>query len=102
MENETIGYDINVKGLIDVLKEHDCARIEFYDNGTYEILSWNSFGYPEEAIFTEEYYLRDFEECGGNIKDYVDWLEGLWLGDVNAYKHGEFLATVHINWIYEN
>lgn len=102
MENENITYNINVKDLIDVLEEHDCAKIEFYDDETYAILSWNAFGHPEEAIFTEEYYLNDFEECGGNVKDYVDWLESSWPSDVNAYKHGEFLATVHINWIYEN
>lgn len=102
MENETITYDINVKDLIDVLEEHDCAKIEFYDDGTYEILSWNAFGYPEKAICTEEYYLNDFEECGSNIKDYIDWLEGLWFNDICTYKHGEFYAKIHINWLYEN
>lgn len=102
MENETITYNIDVKDLIDVFKEHDCAKIEFYSDGTYAIMSWHDYDCPEEAICTEEYYLTDFEECGGNVKDYVDWLEDLWGDGVNVYEHGEFLATIHINWLYED
>lgn len=101
MENGTITYDIDVKDLIDVFEEHGCAKIEFYGDGTYAIMSWHDYDCPDEAVHTEEYYLTDFEECGGNIKDYVEWLEDL-CNDVDVYEHGEFLATIHINWLYEN
>ena len=102
---EKITYTINVNDLIEVLKEHKYAKIEFYKDGDFTIMDEVSAGYPNEAIHIEHYDLYDFEDCNSNIDEYTNWLESVWFNglDIERYEEFENTAyvdyTIYINWV---
>lgn len=102
---EKITYTINVNDLIEVLKEREYAKIEFYKDGDFTIMDEVSAGYPNEAIHIEHYDLYDFEDCNSNIDEYTNWLESVWFNglDIERYKEFENAVyvdyTIYINWV---
>lgn len=102
---EKITYTINVNDLIEVLKEHEYAKIEFYKDGDFTIMDEVSAGYPNEAIHIEHYDLYDFEDCNSNIGEYTNWLKSVWFNGLDIERYEEFENavyvdyTIYINWI---
>lgn len=104
-DNKVITYNINVNDLIEALKEYEYAKIEFYKDGDFTIMSEAAPGYPNEAIHTENYDLYDFEGCNSNIDEYSNWLESAWINGLDVERYDESQNTVYadytirVNWL---
>lgn len=67
-----INYTIDVENIIPFFENGADAKVDLYQNGSFDIFPINAHGY-DDKIYTLYYTAYDYFECG-DYKSYMDFL----------------------------
>lgn len=95
---EKIIYEINTQDLVDELEDYDYVKIEFYSDGSYEIMNSNAYGYSNNRIEIQEFERYDFRDCDYNVQDYKEWLKSEWIGGIKV-ENEKFKGRLYVKWL---